>query len=152
MNMVPTVLQISPTNCQSLDEREAVEHFLGLDVEAARKLFFENPLYYSGDLMWMGLPAFRYYFPSFADYLRSDASLMDADALNSLATTLAFRLDRLEGGQAELAQDECIRDTVRYCLREFERFDADDSFYPDLKPTLARVLDVLESKRQQGTA
>jgi hypothetical protein len=143
--MIPTNKQISPTNGQSLDEREALEHFLGLDVKDARKLFFENPLYYSSDLIWMGLPAFRYYFPAFAEYLRSEASLMDADALNSLTSTLAFRIDSLEGERSELAKDECVRDTVKYCLREFDRFDADEIFYPDLKSELSRVLDVLES-------
>lgn len=146
MSTLPTLQEISPTKGLNLDEKEAITHFLGVNVDEARGLFFENPLYYSADLMWMGLPAFLYYLPAFAAYLRADASLSDADSLNSLATTLAYRLDNLEGESTELSRDPCVQDTVHYCLCEFERFEVDEKFFPKLKPTLLQIRDALRTK------
>jgi hypothetical protein len=45
----------------SLDERVAVERFLGKNLEEAEALFGENLCRYTEDLMWMGPVAFRYY-------------------------------------------------------------------------------------------
>ena len=45
----------------SLDERTAVEHFLGKDLAAAESMLRENFLHYQEDLIWMGRRAFAFY-------------------------------------------------------------------------------------------
>jgi len=40
--MIPTAKNISPTAGLDLDEKCALEHFLGLDRQAALKLFWEE--------------------------------------------------------------------------------------------------------------
>jgi hypothetical protein len=47
----------------SLDERSAVEHFLGKDLEQAEALFCEDLLCYWEDLMWMGRSHFASTYP-----------------------------------------------------------------------------------------
>src|ERR671921_640189 len=77
----------------SLDERTAVQHFLGKDLKQAEALFRENFLAYQEDLMWMGPMAFRFYVPAAIDYLLSEEADHDADAVNSFCTLIEFRLD-----------------------------------------------------------
>jgi hypothetical protein len=77
----------------SLDERTAVEHFLGKELKQAEALFRENFLVYQEDLMWMGPIAFRFYVPAAIDYLLSEQSDNDTDAVSSFCGVIEFRLD-----------------------------------------------------------
>src|SRR6185437_15714897 len=58
---LPTAEEINVFD--SLDELDAVEHFLGKDLEQAQSLFRENFLRYQEDLMFMGPKAFQFYVP-----------------------------------------------------------------------------------------
>jgi hypothetical protein len=59
MSDLPTAADINVFD--SLDERSAVEHFLGKDLAAAESMLRENFLYYQEDLLWMGRRAFEFY-------------------------------------------------------------------------------------------
>ncbi|GMU81056.1 MAG: hypothetical protein AMXMBFR47_09270 [Planctomycetota bacterium] len=75
----------------SLDERVAVEHFLGRTLDEAEYLFCENPLRYFEDLMWMGPIAFRFYVIAAIRYLtRSPRRVLSGDYF---ASVIGFRLD-----------------------------------------------------------
>ena len=58
----------------TLDERDACEHFLGKNIDEAEALFREDFLCYQEDLMWMGPRAFRYYVHAAINYIHSDAA------------------------------------------------------------------------------
>lgn len=75
----------------SLDERSAVEHFLGKSVAEAEALFHENALHYFEDLMWMGPNAFRYYIPAAIRYLE-DPQCRDACAVRCFTSVIDSRL------------------------------------------------------------
>jgi len=136
-NVIPTFADISPTKGLSLDEKVAVEHFLGKSVEMAQALFKENSIYYAGDIMWMGTKAFAYYFPAFASYLVSEDARGDADALNSLVGLLTFRSEN-DPESINLASrviDTCIDS----CLAEYEKFSVDAKIYGDLRGELLKI-------------
>lgn len=69
---VPTESEINIYD--TLDEKRAVDHFLGKSVEQAEQLFIENSLKYQEDLMWMGPKAFYYYLESVLRYLQNPLS------------------------------------------------------------------------------
>src|SRR5580704_9995421 len=75
---LPTEEEISVFD--SLDERWAVIHFLGKDLEQAQALFRENFLHYQEALMWMGPKAFRFYVLAAIKYLLSEESNGNSDA------------------------------------------------------------------------
>lgn len=87
----------------SLDERVAVEHFLGRSLEEAEALFRENRLRYFEDLMWMGPIAFRFYVIAAIRYLTRSprGALCGAD----FASVIGFRLD-YEPGELKPVVDE----------------------------------------------
>jgi hypothetical protein len=119
-----------------LDERTAIAHFLGKDRHAAFALFKDNPLHYADDLSCMGSIAFRFYFPSFAEYLRSSDSDRNSDALNALVGLVERRLD---AAAVEGAEDD-IRDVLEHCHRHYEKFDVDPQLYGDLRGEIERLL------------
>jgi hypothetical protein len=137
MNWMPIASDISPSGGSNLDERTALQHFLGKNQTEAKALFRENPLHYSDDLIWMGSRAFMYYFPCFAAYLSSVASDSDADSLNALVGVLECRfgesLSCVAG--AESAVNECLE----YCLNHFEKFDVDPIIYGELIPRMRHL-------------
>ena len=54
-----------------LDMRCAWEGFGGKTLDEACAMMREHPSAYEEDFMWMGGPAFKFYFPAFDNYLRS---------------------------------------------------------------------------------
>lgn len=66
---LPTLLEISPTNCLCLDENTAVMHFLGKDLEEAYIMYEAHPIFYSDDLAFMGPKARRFYIPIINRYI-----------------------------------------------------------------------------------
>ena len=121
---MPTLLDISPTGGVDLDEKCAMEHFLGKTQEQASALFFENSIYFIDDLRWMGGRAFVYYLPSVIPYLTSPESRGDSDAVDSLISILRSRLED---------DAECMHDARALVLRvltliqdNFPKFEVDD--------------------------
>lgn len=133
----PTALEISPTNGLDLDEKEAVSHFLGKDVLQAEALFRGNFVHYSNDLHWMGPVALGYYFPAFANYLRSAESTGYGDAVNSLIVLLEIRMtnDAVSLGSV---MDE-LMGCLDYCIENYPTFEVNADVYGDLKSKLTEL-------------
>lgn len=76
----------------SLDEKVAVEHFLGKNLQQAEVLFAQNFSCYMEDLMWMGPRAFCYYVQAAISYLKSASAFGDSDAVIAFMSAVQVRL------------------------------------------------------------
>ena len=112
----------------SLDERSACEHFLGKSLDEAEALFRESPLYYQGDMMWMGIAAFRYYLPAAVRYIRGEAA--DSDFVACFSGTLEFRLEYESQGLAPVAEQ--LVALCDYVLEHWSRFEDGADAYGDI--------------------
>lgn len=98
--MIPTAKDISPTAGLDLDEKCALEHFLGLDRQAVLKLFREESDFlhvYLGDFVHMGRLAFNYYLPPLLQYLDE---LPDEDFIDNAPDVVAYLLIRFHENEA----------------------------------------------------
>ena len=103
----------------TLDERKAVEHFLGKSIAQAEQLFIENSIKYQEDLMWMGSKAFYFYLEAVHRYLQNPLSNGDTDFVFALVSTFEFRREN-----ETLDVDETIVvSIVRYLLSSFSKFE-----------------------------
>ena len=84
MNNLPTISEISPTEGLDLDEKFALEHFLGKGFQEAIDFLMENAFYCREDFMCMGKKAFSFYFPALLPYLKSPKSDLDSDIINAI--------------------------------------------------------------------
>lgn len=66
---LPSLNDISPTNCSDLDERSAVEHFLGKTHQDAYSMIQHGFTRYSKDFAYMGPSAFCWYVPVIQQYV-----------------------------------------------------------------------------------
>jgi hypothetical protein len=107
----------------SFDERCAVEHFLGKNLEQARSLFRENFLRYQEDLMWMGPIAFRFYVVAASNYLLSEEADHASDAARSFCGLVEFRLDHEPDAIAPVRS--IIREGICGILGDFDRYECD---------------------------
>jgi hypothetical protein len=122
----------------SLDERYAVEHFLGKDLDQAEALFRDNFLYYQEDLMWMGPKAFRFYLPAAINFLLGTESAGGSDAASSFCGVLEYRLDC---DPAEIdAVGRVIREGILGILENFERFGCNREIYGDVAARFRALL------------
>jgi hypothetical protein len=87
---IPTLEEINVYD--TLDERAAVENFLGKDRQAAEAMFRESFVHYQEDLMWMGPRAFCYYLPAALAYVVSDESIVGSIELGFLLNVIKFQL------------------------------------------------------------
>jgi hypothetical protein len=121
MSELPTTDDINVYD--TLDERAAVEHFLGKDQADAEVLFRENFLYYQEDLMWMGPRAFCYYLPAALAYVVRDASNVGSLELGFLLNVIEFQLQDNEEAIAPVFL--ALRDAIDVVLDSIERLDDD---------------------------
>ena len=137
---LPTAEEINVFD--SLDEQDAVKHFLGKDLEQAEALFHENFLCYQEDLMWMGPKAFAFYVTAAIRYLLSAKSDGDSDAANTFCGLVEFRLDY------EPAAIGPVRPILHACilgmLQDFDRYGCDGAIYGDLTARYRALLLRLE--------
>ncbi|MDF1839644.1 MAG: hypothetical protein P1V35_17390, partial [Planctomycetota bacterium] len=120
---LPTLLEISPTNGLDLDEKCAINHFLGKTRIEASELFMENALHYGEDLMWMGEKAFAYYLPALFPYVRSSKSVDDTWVVTGTISILGHRL-QYGPSSIELAKESVL--WILYYFRDnLERFGPD---------------------------
>ena len=91
---LPILKDISPTKGLQLDEKIALDNFLGKNQEQASKLFFKNALYYSDDLIFMGGKGFAFYFPALLPYIQSVDSNLNSDVVDVLIVIIEARIDR----------------------------------------------------------
>jgi hypothetical protein len=115
----------------SLDERSAVDHFLGKDLSQAEALFRDNFIYYQDDLMWMGPRAFCYYVQAAIAYLTSPCSDGDSDAASSFCTVVEFRVDTDRNLIEPVVPT--LRDAIRSLMTDLPRFAMDASAYGDVE-------------------
>lgn len=111
----------------TLDERKAVDHFLGKSIEQAEQLFIENSIIYQEDLMWMGPKAFNYYLESVLRYLQNPLSRGDDDFVIALVSTFEFRREgeMLDSGEPKVTA------IVEYILSNCSKFElTEDAFRP----------------------
>jgi hypothetical protein len=113
----------------SLDERCACEHFLGKSLAEAEALFRESPIYYQGDMMWMGAAAFRYYLPAAVQFIRSEAA--DSDFVAHFSGTLEFRLEHEPEGLIPVAEQ--LVALCRYVIEHWSRFEDVTDAYGDIR-------------------
>jgi hypothetical protein len=107
----------------TLDERCAVDNFLGKDRQAAEAMFRENFVRYQEDLMWMGPRAFCYYLPAALAYAMSDESALSSIELELLLNTIEFQLQNEEEAIAPLFP--AFREGIGAVVAWFERFGDD---------------------------
>lgn len=144
MSTLPTAIEISPTNGLDLDEKCALEHFLGKTETEAEKLFFEAAEIYQEDLMSMGDKAFAYYLPALTPYLKSNESRNDSDIVNYLIGIIGRRLE-FTPSSIDLAK-ESVLDLLNYCLDNYEKFDVIPEIYGNLKSKLEDLIAQIEKK------
>ena len=91
---IPTEKDISPTNGLNLDEKCALEHFLGLDRQSAIQMLRDNAEslhVYLGDYVFMGRSAYDYYLPVLFQYLDE---LSDEDYIDYAPNSIDYILIR----------------------------------------------------------
>jgi hypothetical protein len=136
---LPSVIEISPTRGLDLDERLAVKSFHGKDRRAAFEMFNDNAGHWTDCLHAMGPIAFRYYFPSYLDYLRTQTALAEPGCLHSLLTVLEARQlnkDTFESSFQGIERDTI--DALEYIENHKEEFDLDLKIYGDVFTKLNR--------------
>jgi hypothetical protein len=125
----------------SLDERSAVEHFLGKDLEQAEALFRED--HYWEDLMWMGPIAFRFYVSAAINYLLSDEAENDAYAASSFCSLIGFRLDHKPADVVPVGP--VIREGIIGVLKDFDRYGPDIAIFGDVAGRYRALLSTLDA-------
>jgi hypothetical protein len=103
--MLPNAKDISPTSGLDLDERCALEHFLGLDHAAALEMFRRDSEFlhvYLGDFVHMGESAFNYYMASLLQYLDELPDDGFVDEAPEVADYLLIRYPKNENLTAEM--------------------------------------------------
>ncbi len=127
----------------SLDERTAVEHFLGKDLEQAEALFREDLLCYWEDLMWMGPIAFRFYVPAAINYLLSEEAENDAYAASSFCSLISFRLDH-EPAEV-IPVGPVIHAGIIGVLEDFDRYGPGIAMFGDVAGRYRALLSRLDA-------
>ncbi len=148
MLTLPTVADINVYD--SLDEQVAVRHFAGKTLDEAEALFRDNALRYQEDLMFMGPVAFRFYVPAYVDYLRSEASSGDPDAVNCFLGLVRFRWD-FEPEELEPVR-ELLADACRAVLAQYGRFEVNETVYGDLRGNYETLLASLTATSADDSA
>ena len=120
---------ISPTDGLDLDERFALEHFLGKNQEDAVTLFEENFGYYAEDLTYMGDKAFSYYIGSVKLYLERNEDKFEPSDYVSIAYDLLsvfqYKKESLRSGIQEL--NEYYLWIVSFIINRLNKIVQDDN-------------------------
>lgn len=139
----PSARDINPIP-EDLDGQYAERHFLGRTVEQARELFHERFDLYVGDLLHMGIIAFKYYLPAAIHFADSDVAKYDCAVVRELLSTFTHRW------HYEREQLFDLRGLFRdYCLGVLGRIEQMDRvFAPDyrLDRQLRRFLASLDAE------
>lgn len=125
---LPTRQEINPFD--DLDGRVACEHFFGKSLDEAEALFRENDVYYQGDLMWMGTPAFRFYLPAVFQFVRHGTDDI-SDFVSHFAATLEFRLEYEADELTPVASQ--LAEFCSYIVEHWSRFSEGAEAYGDVR-------------------
>lgn len=127
-SQIPIQSEIAPNG--TLDECTASEHFLGKNLEMAKRFFYESSTAYE-DLMWMGPIAFRYYVHAAINYFHENMVTLDTIELGEFACALEFRISEERDEVrpvAEVLRTFC--DKVINQLSEVQLSDIDSDVIP----------------------
>jgi len=138
---LPTAEEINVFD--SLDERSAVKHFLGKDLEQAQALFRVDLLWFWEDLMWMGPIAFRFYVAAAIKYLLSEDAVNDAYAASSFCSLIEFRLDHQPAEVVPIGP--VIREGIIGILKDFDRYGPDTAMFGDVAGRYRALLSRLDA-------
>jgi hypothetical protein len=138
-DQLPTTDEINVHD--SLDERAAVEHFLGKSSSQAVEMFYDDFLTYQEDLMWMGPRGFCFYVRAAVEYLLSDDSLDDSDAVSSFCSLIEFKL-KYDSDETASARP-IIRNAIDFILGDFSRYGCNPGIYGDVAARYRHLLDQL---------
>ena len=118
-------LDISPSNGLDLDERSALEHFLGKNQEDAVALFEENFGYYTEELAYMGNNAFFYYLGSAKSYLERNEDQFEPSDYEGIARDLlvVFRCKKEEIQEP----NECYLWIISFVINHLNKIINDDN-------------------------
>ena len=110
----------------SCDGEHAWQNFQGKDILEAGKMFLEMPDFYQEDFMFMGTPAFCYYFPILDRYIRSLEATgpYECNSVWILSCCIGIHFDC--GNTLSCIREEVIA-LCDYVLRELDRFVCHDS-------------------------
>jgi len=125
---LPTLQEINPHD--DLDGRVACEHFLGKTLAEAEALFRENEIYYQSDLLWMGVPAFRFYLPAVFQFVRHAEGDV-SDFISHVAGTLEFRLEHEADELTPVASE--LAEFCKDILEQWSRFSVGTEAYGDVR-------------------
>ena len=135
----------------SLDERCAVEHFLGKSLVEAEALFRENFLYYQEDLMFMGARAFCFYVRAAINFLRDPESQAGCDDVSIFLTDVEFRLDWCDAGDDVSPSIPAIREGMEQIISQWDRYGCDSAIivenYGDVRRRCLALLERLRNFR-----
>ena len=138
---IPLLKDFSSHKVMCLDEKQAIEHFLGKTFDDAKKLFKKNDLYYADDLRWMEEKAFQFYLPAFIEFIMSDDRNVSSDTLTSflslLRSKLEYELDAIKSCRSILIK------SLEYCIHNYSKFDVDIEIYGDLKNEIFKILNII---------
>ena len=140
---LPSEGDISPrfrSGTESFDEECAREDFLGKTLEEAEGLFRENALRYQEDLQWMGAAGFRFYIRAFGNYLKSEASAGDSDAVSCFTWVIEWRLENPRS-IAPVARE--LREVCAHVVEYWERYEVDEALLGDLRDRYRNLIRVL---------
>ena len=124
----------------SLDEKTAVQHFLGKDLQDAEVLFRDSLFIYHEDLMSMGPVAFCFYVRAYINYLRSDFSLDDCHNASAFRMLLDYRLDTDPDDISSVIP--VLLEAVEYMIANMDKF----SIFPDIDGNLAEKYAALRDR------
>ena len=142
---LPTREEINPTP-GNLDEEWAVTHLLGKSLADLTALFLtdENAAFqYQEDFMFMGAAAFRYYFPAYLAYLRSERSAGDSDTLNAVVGFLEIRQQYEPETVRAIAP--AVLETLHLCEQDYDKFGADPEIYGDMLGRIRRLKEAVRA-------
>lgn len=140
--VVVSRLDISPTDGLDLDERFALEHFLGKNQEEAAALLSLDFSYYMEDLSHMGEKAFLYYLGAVRLYLeRGEEKFAPSDYVEVAHTLLYVFQGRTESSPSWLqnANDDVswivsfIVSRLQKIIQDDESWVVDDMLISDKK-------------------
>ncbi len=138
MDTLPTESDINVYD--SLDERAAVDRFLGKSLgEVEDRCQAGFALDVTQDLYWIGPRAFIYYVRAVVNYLKSDSSQDDPDAVNGFAGMVEFRFDELETDLKTACS--VFVEAIDHVLQNYDKFAIDSGLYGDLRPRYVALRD-----------
>lgn len=138
---IPSKSQWGTIETDNLDADWAYQHFAGISIEAAERLFQDNALYYQEALISMPPIAFNCYAPVFARYIVSEHAEFDADGASSF---LHMIIELLEANRSLTSSRTltCLLEAARIVSEKQTYYDADIDIYGEFSELYVRIAEL----------